>query len=271
MSSRIPRRNQVLRITPAVAGRWGEPQSVPGYPVPSRPAYAAGRTYPEPGRSANQPFNNRIRAGYSMDITDLLNGIPRDAADDNLNSFDPYPPITVGNRVGEVGDLDFLDPAGAFLLPVERLRRYVTPGDINGTGRIVQWDGVNQKTGPDAGGDQWGRVEYSSYFRPPGLPGLVTPTPPGSTGPFTTPVTFPWTSTEAYPTTMVTNNVASTPAPTPPSNSNPLHGFEAQRFPNLNYPPVTPNSFNPQRAGGVPIDLNANPNLELPAGHVPHL
>ena len=89
-------------------------------------------------------------------------------------------------------------------------------------------------------------------------------------GSYTTAVTFPWTSTEAYPTTLVTN-VASTPAPTPPSNSNPLHGFEAQRFPNLNYPPVTPNSFNPQHAGGVPIDLNANPNLDLPAGHVPHL
>ena len=261
--------NQVIRITPPVAGRWGEAQSVPGNPVPP----PAGTTLPDGsilnlvGR-ANQPFNNRIRAGYSEDITDVLNDIPRDAADDNLNSFDPYPPITVGSRVGEVGDLDFLDPAGAFLLPVERLRRYVAPGDINGTGRILQWDGVNQKTGPNAGGDQWGRVEYSSYFRPPGLPGLITPTPPGSSGPFTTPVTFPWTSTEAYPTTMVTN-VASTPAATPPSNSNPLHGFEAQRFPNLNYPPVTPNSFNPQRAGGVPIDLNANPNLSYLPGTFP--
>ena len=99
--------------------------------------------------------------------------------------------------MGEVGDLDFLDPAGAFLLPVERLRRYVAPGDINGTGRIVQWDGINAKSGPDAGGDQWGRVQYSSYFRPPGLPGQVTPTPPGSTGPYTTPVIFPYANTEA--------------------------------------------------------------------------
>ena len=39
-------------------------------------------------------FNNRIRAGYSIDVTDLINGTPRDAADDNLNSFDPYPPVT---------------------------------------------------------------------------------------------------------------------------------------------------------------------------------
>ena len=259
MSGNSPPTVGVLRMTPAVSGRWGESQSVPGYPVPN----VLNPTGP-PFNLVMPTFNNRIRAGYSMDVTDLVNGIPRDAADDNLNSFDPYPPITVGGRVGEVGDLDFLDPAGAFLLPVERLRRYVTPGDINGTGRIVQWDGVNTKAGPNAGADQWGRVEYSSYFRPPGLPGLVTPsggTPPNA-------VTFPWTSTEAYPTTMVTN-VASTPAATPPSNSNPLHGFEAQRFPNLTYPPVTPNSFNPQRAGGVPIDLNPNPNLGYLPGTFP--
>ena len=60
-----------------------------------------------------------------------------------------------------------------------------------------------QQTGPDAGGDQWGRVEYSSYFRPPGLPGLVTPS--AGQQALTSAVTFPWTSTEAYPTTMVTN------------------------------------------------------------------
>src|SRR5208282_5927699 len=251
----------VLRTTPAVAGRWGESQSVLGYPVynPNGP----------PFNLVMPTFSNRIRAGYSIDVTDLENGIPRDAADDNYNSFDPYPPVTVGNRLGEVGDLDFLDPAGAFLLPVERMRRFVAPGDINGTGRIVQWDAFQNynKAGPDAGNDQWGRVEYYSYFRPPGLPGQVTPTPPGTPGPYTTPVTFlPWTSTEFYPTTMVTNNNLPNPAPTPPSNSNPLHGFEAQRFPNLNYTGNT-NSWNPQHAGGVPIDLNQNLNLGyLPAG-----
>ena len=236
-----------------MAGRWGESQAVPGYPTVPNP------NAPPPYLNLVTPsYNNHIRAGFSLDLSDFNNGTPRDVADDNYNSFDPYPPIgTPANPRGEVGDLDFLDPAGAFLLPVERVRRYVTPGDINGTGRIKQWDGVNTQTGPDAGGDQWGRVEYSSYFRPPGLPGLVTPsggTPPNA-------VTFPWTSTEAYPTTMVTNNA--TPAPTPPSNSNPLHGFEAQRFPNLNYS----GNWNPQHAGGVPIDQGqmAAPLTYLPA------
>src|SRR5208337_1162460 len=36
-------------------------------------------------------------------------------------------------------------------------------------------------------------------------------------------------------------------------------GFDAQRYPNLNYPfPVNPNGFTPQRAGGVPFDQNAS-------------
>ncbi len=241
----------VLRLTPAVAGRWGEQQSVHGYPVPN-PSGGA------PFNLVMPTYNNRIRAGYSMDVTDMINGIPRDAADDNNNSFDPYPPVNTGNRQGEVGDLDFLDPAGAYLLPVDRLRRYVTPGDINGTGSIVQWDGVNTKPGPNAGADMFGRVEYSSYFRPPGLPGQVEASggaAPGS-------VTFPWTSGEVYPTMLVQNMGAGINGP---SDSNPLHGFESQRFPNLNYP-TSGGIFNPQRAGGVPIDANASAGLTyLPA------
>jgi len=250
----------VLRLTPPVAGRWGESQAVHGYPIYNPNA---------PFNLVMPNFNNRIRAGFSLDVADYNNGTPRDVADDNLNSFDPYPATgTAANPRGEVGDLDFLDPAGAFLLPVERMRRFVTPGDINGTGRIVQWDAFQNynNSGPDAGNDQWGRVEYSSYFRPPGLPGQVALTPPGSTGPYTTAVTYPWTNTEFYPTTMVTNNNLPTPPPPPPSNSNPLHAFEAQRFPNLNYTGNT-NAWNPQHAGGVPIDWNQNSVLGyLPAG-----
>ena len=120
----------------------------------------------------------------------------------------------------------------------------------------------------DVGADQWGRVVYYSYFRPPGLPGQVTPTPPGTTpSSFTTPVIFPWTSGEAYPSTIISNYTPPPPAPpavAPPANSllstnNPLHGFESYRFPNLNYPapPLPPAhpTFSPQWVGGAPIDL----------------
>ena len=255
MNGTTPPAAGVLRITPPVAGRWGESQAVHGYPIynPNGP----------PFNLVIPTFNNRIRAGFSLDVSDYNNGTPRDVADDNLNSFDPYPPLST--REGEVNDLDFLDPAGAFLLPVERMRRYVTPADINGTGRIVQWDGTNQQIGPNAGADQWGRVQFSSYFRPPGLPGVVTP----STGSTPGAVTFPWASAEPYPNTLVTNVTTGALAGSWLEDSNPLHGFEAQRFPNLSYPPPSPNSFNPQRAGGVPIDLNANPNIAYLPGTFP--
>src|SRR5208337_4318590 len=121
--------NAVQRVTQPVAGRWGEAQSVPGYPIPT----AGG-----PVNLVAANYNNLVRAGFSLDPSDYNNGTPLDAADDNYNSFDPYPPL--GTRLGEVNDLDFLDPAGAFLLPVERMRRYVAPADINGAGRIVSYD-----------------------------------------------------------------------------------------------------------------------------------
>ena len=258
----------VLRMTPAVAGRWGESQSVPGYPV-ANPSGGA------PFNLVMSNFNNRIRAGYSIDVTDLINGIPRDAADDNYNSFDPYPalppppPNPPGTRLGEVGDLDFLDPAGGYLLPVERMRRYVAPADINGTGRVLQWNNgtysVTGLAGSDVGADQWGRVVYYSYFRPPGLPGQVTPTPPGGSGSLTTPVTFPWTNGEAYPTTLVTNMTTGTLAGSLLENNNPLHGFEAQRYPNLNYS----DTFTPQRVGGVPFDGTAMTGNAMLPGYLP--
>ena len=54
----------VHRLTPPVAGRWGESQSVPGYPVqnPNRRAAVLNLVIPN--------FSNRIRAGYSKDIAD---------------------------------------------------------------------------------------------------------------------------------------------------------------------------------------------------------
>ena len=125
------------------------------------------------------------------------NGTPRDAADDNYNAFDPYPPATpTDNRLGEVDDLDFHDPAGALLLPVERMRRFVTPADINGTGRVLS--GTALPPGPpgqhDVGADQWGRVGLYSYFRPPGLPGQVNVDPAGASHRRDHAGDFPWTS-----------------------------------------------------------------------------
>jgi hypothetical protein len=235
--------NAVVRKTQPVPGRWGEAQAVPGYPVVPNPN-------PPPAyfNLVTANYNNLVRAGFSLDPSDYNNGTPRDAADDNYNSFDPFPT----GHTGEVGDNDFLDAAGAFLFPVERMRRYVAPADINGAGRIVSYDGANSQAGLDLGSDQWGRVEFSNYFRPPGLPGQVTP------GAGTTAVMFPWSLSQPYPTTLVTNVTTGALAGNQLLNSNPLHGFEAQRYPNLNYPPPSiPPGFSPQSVGGAPIDLPA--------------
>ena len=242
----------VIRSTPSVAGRWGEAQAVPGYPY-------AGLPNPNPPppylNLVTSNYNNHIRAGFSLDMSDYNNGTPRDAADDNYNSFDPYPPATpTYNRQGEVKDLDFLDPAGAFLLPVERMRRFLAPADINGTGRVLQWNGTSGWTYStpnysDVGNDQWGRVVNYSYFRPPGLPGQVSLSGGGDS--------FPWASGSPYPSNIVTPNVANNNS----HNNNPLHGFESFRFPNLAYG----GTFTPQRMGGVPVDQPSPPPPGLPS------
>ena len=127
----------VQRVTPAVAGRWGEAASIPGrISAPAVPSPPAINGYVN---LVHANYVNSVRAGYSYDITDILNMVTnerfRDAADDNLNAFDPFPP----GHIGELNDQDYYDAAGALILPVDRMRRYVTPGDINGTGSVVNW------------------------------------------------------------------------------------------------------------------------------------
>ena len=78
-----PTNGQVMRSTQPVAGRWGESQSVPGNPTLYNGQYI---------NLLSNTYNNRIRAGYSLDITDLENNIPRDAADDNYNFLRSLPP-----------------------------------------------------------------------------------------------------------------------------------------------------------------------------------
>ena len=219
----------VLRLTPPVAGRWGESQSVHGYPIPNPNAAAVSTWSCRRSTTASAPATR-------WTSPTCINGIPRDAADDNYNSFDPYPPVTVGSRLGEVGDLDFLDPAGAFLLPVERMRRYVTPADINGTGRIVQWDGVNTSSRPRCRRPTSGDV--SSTPATSGRPACRARSrhPAGGATPASR--HLPLDEYRSLSDHHGHERASRHPLPHPLSNSNPLHGFEAQRFPNLNYTPA---------------------------------
>ena len=167
----------VRRLNPPVPGRWGEADSVTGgINAPSATIAINGYV-----NLVQDGFTNPVRAGYSYDVTDVINGVARDAADDNLNAFDPFPP----GHTGEANDLDFYDPAGGLILPVDRFRRYVTPPDINGTGSVTPWT-----SGIAAGADPLGRVLFYSYYRPPGSPGSIasspsTPPPPTGTLPAT--------------------------------------------------------------------------------------
>ena len=101
----------VKRATPAVAGRWGEAESIPGgISVPGFPSPPAINNYVN---LVHANYVNSVRAGYSYVIADILttstNEGFRDAADDNLNAFDPYPP----GHTGELNDQDYYDAAGA--------------------------------------------------------------------------------------------------------------------------------------------------------------
>ena len=152
-------------MNPPVAGRWGEADSVSGgIYAPNAPNQINSYV-----NLVQDGFTNPVRAGYSYDVTDVINGVARDAADDNLNAFDPFPP----GHTGEANDLDFYDPAGGLILPVDRFRRYVTPADINGTGSVTPWTASTVPATTAAGADPLGRVLFKSYYRPPGSPGSV--------------------------------------------------------------------------------------------------
>ena len=293
------------RTTNPVPGRWGEAQSIPGIQIPN-PLYAMPNGgIPQFLNVVTQTYGNPVRAGYSFNISDIYNGQPFDAADDNFNSYDPYP---IGHG-GEVGDLDMYDPAGALVLPVERMRRWLAPADINGTGSVTTWNqGARTRS---LGGDLLGRVEFSSYFRPPGSPGVIStnylynetlhtfaPTNGSTLGATYFPSAAPptpdlfYTSAPNPPPGPVPPPALVSPAYLPDMTNNPYHGFESFRFPNqayannpnafattaVNPSNNTPGSFTPQIIGGVPIDyfVDANnmptefPTYDFQINHLVH-
>jgi hypothetical protein len=286
----------VQRTTPPVAGRWGEAPSIPG--VPYNNPTGGAPTY----LNLVQPnYSNPVRAGYSFDVADMVTNatynnvpFPRDAADDNYNAFDVFPT----RLTGEVNDVDFYDAAGALLLPVERMRRFVTPMDINGTGSVRQFStGGGAGPGPDLGADNFGRVQFSSYFRPAGSPGVISvnyaynsatqtatpvanaaangaivfPTgnpPAAGTDPFYVSGPNPG-NTVFYNATGTAGAAGSGVTPYYPfylvdRTSNPFHGFEFYKVPNFfqnpgdAYPtPGGSTNYNTQKDAGMPIDQNA--------------
>jgi hypothetical protein len=235
---------QVQRTTSAVAGRWGEAELIPGVPL----TVAGG----QPLNLVANSYNNPIRSGYSFGITDLMSGAPRAIADDNFNLFDPFP---LGH-LGEVNDRDDFDSAGGLLLPVDRLRRFVTPVDIDGSGHALRW-GVSMPAG-DVGADSFGRVEFAGYFRPPGSPGFImgnadSAAPSGS-------IVYPSGSNDLFYAAGPNGANLAFPSYLPDVTNNPLHGFEAAKNPNL---PNTNGTYSPAAAGGMPADQNATSGIPV--------
>ena len=229
---------RVQRTTPAVPGRWGEAPWIPGVPV----AGAGGQILNLVART----YNNPVRAGYSFGMADLLSGAPRAAADDNNNLFDAYP---IGHS-GKVNDLDYLDAAGGLLLPVDRMRRFVTPVNIDGSGRVLRWN-VSWPAG-DIGADAFGRVDFAGYFRPPGSPGVIgLASATGGATPGA--VVYPSASDNRFYSCGLNPANLTFPSYLPDVTNNPLHGFEAAKNPNL---PDPSGNFSPQLNGGMPADQN---------------
>lgn len=172
----------------AVAGRWGEAGLIPPY-------FDLTGTPPP----SFMWFPNVVRAGVS---TPTLNSSAADGRDGLHVAFDYYPtPLT-----GETAD--YYDAAGDFALPVERSRRFVTPYDLYGDGKIGQFEDSGK-----AGADDYGRVAFDKYFRPPGIPLPVVTLSPVDTANFPTTIAGDF----ADPTNVID------------VTTNPLHGFESYR------------------------------------------
>ena len=161
-------------------------------PRARRRALGRGRRRPRPGLvpagrlRGRVPliFNNNIRAGYSAPSNNAF-----DARDDNFNTFDIYPfDRAVGAtpllNIGET--YDYYDATGSIALPVERIRRFVTPIDLAGDGQVItfnQFPHHGPRTASTAA-TSFGRVELlPATSGPPGVPlptGFVNPsTSPG--------------------------------------------------------------------------------------------
>src|SRR5262249_22276478 len=134
----------------------------------------------------------------------------------NFNALDPYP--AGPDRRGEVGDSDLYDESGGLVLAIERMRRFVTPVDVDGGGQVVRWNQWDNFLGPD----RFGRVGFFGYSRPPGSPGIVAPDG----------TIIPRDAGDAA--ADITNNL--------------YHGFESLRVPKVTF-------GTPRHYGGAPVNV----------------
>jgi hypothetical protein len=234
----LPGQGGILRSTPGYKGRWGEQGSIPSVlPIPEQnpslpttlPGFLSFNNYIRAGRSpASLGWGDVNNGNYNPGNYSSTNGMYQtDGTDDDFDTFDMYPNPTPGNPLSGFPEIgispggtfanvlipDFHDNVGGLLLPVERIRRFVTPIDPSGNGRLVNRNHIPAgPLGYGRGFDNLGRVSYFQYFRPPGVPGAIYPNPSPN------PVT-------ALPFTQY---IAETPV-IPDLTNNIYHGYEGKR------------------------------------------
>ncbi|MDG3003329.1 hypothetical protein [Paludisphaera mucosa] len=223
----------IHRLAPrAVPGRWGEPGAIPEIFDTSVTPFLS--------------FSSMVRAGVSA-----LVGSGVDGRDDDSTAFDHWP-STLGAESPTVGGwpADYYDAAGDFALPAERMRRFVTPMDLAGDGKVIS--AVNVGNTEFISPDIFGRVAYHKYFRPPGVPVATVGDVVARQSPLA--------KTKAGEPSWVDGSNATIPGTAFDVTNNPLHGFEAFRNPSLKgvVLPLSPLHF-----GAAPTDLDASGNQTL--------
>ncbi len=220
----------------ALPGRWGDARYLQAYVGTLLP-----NVDPRIGPEVNSLFGNPVRPGKSMPFlpggASLPSSITADSSDDDADTLDFLPDVVpAGNGAilsPERADSTYPATSRNLLLAVERQRRYVTPADPVGTGRLIPWNRppafypgfmtnyvptmpgivpaqitmLANQLGATAwygrGADSRGRVGYFGYYRAPGV--SVPEIPPPLMG-------------------QTTVRIES-------SLLNPLHGYEAHRNP----------------------------------------
>ncbi|MDX2037390.1 MAG: hypothetical protein SFX72_12125 [Isosphaeraceae bacterium] len=249
--------SQITRTNAAVPGRWGEPEGVPRVLVaPTIVGHTAKSTTATPILTTIQAYENPVRAGRSF-----LNstGQSADVFDDDFDTTDPAAQMPAGgdpfsvdpfNPIKEAANL--YDPTGSNVLPVERIRRFVKPIDPIGIGRVAAYN-ARPKGVLDYGtaADDFGRSAYFRYFRPPGIPQVISydldpmhsvPATLPASGGINTPVN------ERY-------NIPIFLLPTRPDATNNLyHGFWSHMFPRGGILGGGPEGV--AVAGSAPFDLD---------------
>ena len=283
----------------AVAGRWGEPEGIPSFFPSPVDSLAYDTVYP------TYLYNNFVRAGRSIYGASATN----DVMDDDFDDFDPYlatpfdnvsqtftltadnttPTSSISIPLNIPGytsydfrrnwpeDHDRFDTAGQMAIATERARRFVTPQDTAGVGRLM---GYMKRPASDndygMGADKLGRSGYFRYFRPAGMPQEVRyPYDLAATDTYAFPSAYPYATGSGNSQRFLMpvlippgQSVATGTAPgtKPDVSNNLLHGWQAAATPATSgY-----TTFNVAVMGAMPFDYD--PSLtSTPAGYAANL